>query len=182
MKRDDINHATRSGKILKSVCLRLNRKENSKMTKRTLAAASVAAAALALLFSSSTPLRAEHKHSPEVQERSGANPLIEEMRRLDTVFKEIVSGVALGDGVRVHRAIETMHGAREKTEEALHAGEIKPPKNSGKLEKFEMMDKEFHGDLEKLAEAASKDDRTGMLRLTKKLMDGCVRCHAAYRK
>ena len=153
------------------------------MTKKTIVTAAVAASALTVLFLCTTPLRAEHQHpAPETQVSPGVNPLVEEMRRLDAAFKEIVSGVALGDGVRVHRAIEGMHGAREKTEEALHAGEIKPPKNSGALEKFEKMDREFHGNLEKLAGAASKNDRQGMLRLTKKLMDGCVGCHAAYRK
>lgn len=155
------------------------------MTKRTLVTAAVAASALTLIFICTTPLRAEHKHPmPHMNEhsRSGVNPLVEEMRRLDGVFKEIVSGVALGDGEKVHRAIEGMHGTMEKTQEALHAGEVKPPKNAGKLEEFERMDREFHGDLEKLASAASANDGKEMLSLTKKLFDGCVGCHAAFRK
>ncbi len=156
------------------------------MTKRTLITAAAAASALTLLFICTTPLRAEHKHQapPHAAEHSGSgvNPLVDEMRRLDGAFKEIVSGVALGDGEMVHRAIEGMHGAMEKTQEALHAGEVKPPKNAGKLEKFEEMDKEFHSNLERLASAAAKNDGQEMLKLTKKLMDGCVSCHAAYRK
>jgi len=155
------------------------------MTKQTLVTAVAAASALTLLFICTTPLRAEHKHpAPQMAEHShsGVNPLVEEMRRLDGVFKEIVSGVALGDGEQVHRAIEGMHGTMEKTQEALHAGEVKPPKNAGKLEEFERMDKEFHSNLEKLAGAASRNNGKEMLSLTKKLMDGCVGCHSAFRK
>lgn len=155
--------------------------ETETMTKRTLITAAVAASALTLLFICTTPLRAEHKHTAE-HSGSGVNPLVDEMRRLDGAFREIVSGVALGDGEKVHRAIEGMHGAMEKTQEALHAGEVKPPKNAGKLEKFEEMDKEFHGNLERLAATAAKNNGQEMLKLTKKLMDGCVSCHAAYRK
>lgn len=153
------------------------------MTKQTLVTAAAAASALTLLFICTTPLRAEHKHpAPQTAEHSAVNPLVEEMRRLDGAFKEIVSGVALGDGVRVRRAIEGMHGTMEKTQEALHAGEVKPPKNAGKLEEFERMDKGFHSDLEKLAGAASANNAREMLSLTKKLLDGCVGCHSAFRK
>lgn len=111
-----------------------------------------------------------------------ANPLIAEMQQLDSVFREIVSGVALGDGERVHKAIETMHGTMEHTQEALHSGEVKPPKNADKLKEFEMLDKEFHKNLESLGEAAHANDQKKMLGFTKKLMDGCVTCHSTFRK
>lgn len=156
------------------------------MRLHTLTMAAVAAAALTVTFLLASPLtaKAEHQHlAPQTEpSHSGVSPLVEEMRKLDGVFREIFSGVALGDGGRVHNAIEGMHGAMEKTREALHAGTVKPPKNADKLERFEMMDKEFHKNLENLAKAAHKNDGKEMLSLTKKLMDGCVNCHTTFRK
>lgn len=156
------------------------------MKLRTLIMAALAATASTVTFLAVSPLKAEAEHhhaSPEARTPApGVNPLIEEMRKLDGVFKEIVSGVALGDGPRVHDAIEGMHGAMEKTRAALHSGSVKPPKNPGKLHEFELMDKEFHMNLERLAKAAHMNDGKGMLSLTKKLIDGCVGCHSSFRK
>ncbi|MBI5642304.1 MAG: cytochrome c [Deltaproteobacteria bacterium] len=128
---------------------------------------------------------ADHHHTAQSrasETSNGGNPLIEEMRILDGAFREIVSGVALGDNHRVHTAIESLHGSMEKTEEALHSGTVKPPKNSDKLGKFEKLDKEFHGNLESLAAAALKNDQRGMTMVTKKLLDGCVNCHKMFKK
>src|SRR5512143_1089550 len=61
---------------------------------------------------------------------AGTNPLIEEMVLLDSVFCKVVSAVALGDGARVHTALESMHGAMEKTHEGVHAGMVTLPKNN----------------------------------------------------
>lgn len=156
------------------------------MKKTTTATFALAAALSLTLAANSTagaqaPTRSHHQHYKDSSHQD-ANPLVEEMRKLDGVFRDIVSGVALGDGEKVHRAIETMHGAKEETQKAVHEGEVKPPKNSSDLEKFVMMDNEFHSDLEKLAEAAHKNDGKEMVRLTERLLNGCVRCHKAYRK
>lgn len=113
---------------------------------------------------------------------SGADPLIEEMIKLDGVFREVVSGVALGDGARVHKALETMHGAMEKTHEGVHAGTVKLKKNADRLEEFVRLDKSFHNDLETLAHASHENDSQKMLSLTKKLLDGCINCHQTFRK
>lgn len=121
-----------------------------------------------------------HRHHSDAN-GGPANALIEEMRRLDTAFKEIVSAVALGDGHRVRQAIESLHGAMEKTQEALHHGEVKLRKNAAKVKEFERMDREFHADLEALANAAHRDDMQKMNGLTKKLLDGCVSCHTVFR-
>ena len=109
------------------------------------------------------------------------NPLIEEMVKLDAVFREVVSGVALGDGSRVHQALESMHGAMERTHEGVHHGTVKIPKNSGRVKEFVDLDKKFHAKLDTLAAAAHKNDQRAMLKLTKELLDGCVQCHHMFR-
>lgn len=110
------------------------------------------------------------------------NPLIEEMEKLDEVFRAVVSGVALGDGERVHAALESMHGAMEKTHEGVNAGKVTIPKNPQRVKEFVKMDKDFHVKLETLAHAAHKNDQKNMLILTKQLLDGCVSCHQMFRK
>jgi hypothetical protein len=130
---------------------------------------------------------AEHHHHQRHQEhhgdaKSSGNPLIEEMLLLDTAFREIVSAVAVSDGSRVQKALEPMHGAMEKTHEAVHHGEVQIPKNAGKVEEFVRLDKQFHQDLESLAAAAAKNDGQVMVTITKKLLDGCISCHQGFRK
>lgn len=110
------------------------------------------------------------------------NPLIEEMLSLDRVFREVVSGVSLGDGSRVHDALHAMHGTMEKTHEGVSSGSVKIPKNADRIEDFVRLDKDFHADLERLAVAAHGNDWEKMLSLTKTLMDGCVNCHCQFRK
>lgn len=118
---------------------------------------------------------AGHKH-----EHAG-NPLIEEMVALDAVFRDVVSGVAMGDGHRVHEALEKMHGTMEKTHQGVHQGTVILQKNADRLNEFVEQDKQFHGKLEDLATAAHKNDVNTMLSLTKELLDGCVRCHREFR-
>src|SRR5689334_21430034 len=72
---------------------------------------------------------------------AGTNPLIEEMVVLDSVFRKVVSAVALGDGARVHKALETIHGAMEKTHEGVHAGTVTLRKNNDRMKEFVKMDK-----------------------------------------
>jgi cytochrome c556 len=109
------------------------------------------------------------------------NPLVEEMEKLDVVFREVVSGVSLGDGARVHQALESMHGTMEKTHEGVHYGTVKVPKNAARVKEFVDWDKKFHAKLEALSLAAHKNDQQVMLKLTKELLDGCVQCHRTFR-
>ncbi|MBI4949777.1 MAG: cytochrome c [Deltaproteobacteria bacterium] len=127
------------------------------------------------------PDHGDHKRHDQAAVTT-ANALIDEMRALDAAFRDIVSGVAVNDGHKVLLAIETLHGSMEKTRHALHAGEVKLSRNPHKMKEFEKFDKEFHGELEALARAAERDDRKVMASLTKKLLDGCVRCHGEFRK
>lgn len=113
---------------------------------------------------------------------AGKNPLIEEMELLDGVFREVVSGVAIGDGEQVHKALQSMHGAMEKTHEGVHEGTVEIPKNANREEEFIQMDKTFHRDLERLAQAAHQNDWQGMLSITKSLLDMCVQCHREFRE
>jgi cytochrome c556 len=123
-----------------------------------------------------------HTHDAAA-ESSGhtGNPLREEMAQLDSVFREVVSGVALGEGARVRKALEEMHGAMEKTHEGVHHGSVTIPKNADRVQEFIGQDKQFHAKLETLAIAAQKNDQQAMLKLTKELLDACVKCHRTFR-
>ncbi|MBI5142179.1 MAG: cytochrome c [Nitrospirae bacterium] len=112
----------------------------------------------------------------------GVNPLIEEMVILDGVFRDVVSGVALADGEKVHNALKSMHGTMEKTHEGVHEGKVTIPKNADRVREFVKMDKRFHRDLEALAHAAHGNDIKAMEKLTGKLLHGCIACHETFRK
>ncbi|MDA8098926.1 MAG: hypothetical protein M0042_04810 [Nitrospiraceae bacterium] len=128
----------------------------------------------------------EHMHSASSattpESPSTGNPLIDEMLQLDTAFREIVSAVAVRDSKRVHAAIHSLHGTMERTHEGVHQGTVKLEKNAAKLGTFVSMDKHFHAELEMLAVDAEKNNEKGLLMRTKKLLDGCVQCHAMFRK
>ena len=139
----------------------------------------VIAAAVALslpAFGGSDPDE-KHHHAGEHKHEHGGNPLIEEMVKLDEVFRDVVSGVAMGDGRRVHEALESMHGTMEKTHEGVRHGTVTLRKNAGRMKEFVEQDKQFHAKLEDLARAAHKNDGNAMLALTKDLLDRCVKCH-----
>lgn len=144
----------------------------------------IASIAAAVVISSSAFGASEHQHgsqAPSMHEQAG-NPLIEEMVALDAVFRDVVSAVAVGDGHRVHEALEKMHGTMEKTHEGVHHGTVTLKKNAHRMNDFVAQDKAFHGKLEDLARAAHKNDGNAMLTLTKDLLDRCVRCHRDFRQ
>jgi cytochrome c556 len=125
----------------------------------------------------------EHEHGSHPERKdNGASPLIEEMIKLDAVFRDVVSGVAMGDNRRVHEALETMHGTMEKTHEGVHHGTVVMRKNADRLNEFIALDKRFHEKLEQLAHAAQINDQKVMVGLTKELLDGCVSCHRDFRQ
>ena len=122
-----------------------------------------------------------HDHGAPATAQESGNPLIDEMQTLDGVFREVVSAVSVGNGVRVYNALHSLHGTMERTHEGVRHGTVKLAKNADKLETFMNMDREFHGELDKLAAAAKKTDQQAMLTLTKRLLDGCVKCHGMFR-
>lgn len=141
------------------------------------------AAVLALTFSAfGGSGHDEKQHAAEHKHEHAGNPLIEEMVKLDEVFRDVVSGVAVSDGHRVHEALEKMHGTMEKTHEGVHHGTVTLKKNANRLNEFVEQDKQFHGKLEDLAKAAHKNDGSAMLSLTKDLLDRCVKCHRDFRQ
>jgi len=121
---------------------------------------------------------AAQEHSPS----PGANPLVNEMLLLDKAFQEIVSAVAVGDGQRVRKALEPLHGVMEKTREGVHSGTVRIPRKPHRVKEFIKLDRKFHMGLEALESAAQKNNQQKMLSLTKKLLDECVNCHRTFRK
>lgn len=124
----------------------------------------------------------EHMHGSSDGHMHDSNPLIEEMMTLDGVFRDVVSAVAVSDSSRVHEALERMHGTMEKTHEGVRHGTVKLRKNADRMNDFVQQDKQFHARLEKLAEAAQRNDGDAMLSLTKDLLDRCVKCHRDFRQ
>lgn len=120
--------------------------------------------------------------SVSAEDRPISNPLIEEMRSLDNSFREIVSAVANAEGERVIRSIESLHGLREKTHQAIKSGIIRLPRNQHRLKEFLKLDMKFHTELDLLLKAARKNNQRRMLIMTKKLLDGCVNCHRVFKK
>lgn len=116
------------------------------------------------------------------EDKFASNPLLEEMHYLDNAFKEIVSAVAIGDGNRVYKSIESLHGLREKTHQAIESGMVRLPKNHNRLKEFLKLDIRFHTELDLLSKAAHKNNSRKMLLLTKRLLDGCVNCHRVFKR
>jgi cytochrome c556 len=121
-------------------------------------------------------------HSPSPSTSAAPNPLIEEMLTLDSVFRNIVSAVALTDAEKIQKAMVPLHGAMEKTHEGIHAGTVTLPKNAARIGEFVERDRKFHDMLEALDRAAGHNHQQEMLRITKQLLDGCVQCHRMFRK
>lgn len=140
----------------------------------------VAAVLLALLIP--VALWAQgHEHMQHHDASHAPNALVQEMIKLDAVFREVVSGVAMADGARVHKALEAMHGTMEKTHEEVGTGHVTLKKNADKLPQFVAMDKTFHASLEQLAHAAHEGNQERMLTITQGLLKGCVQCHQDYK-
>lgn len=140
-----------------------------------------------LLFAGFPPLVCTGHDNSATQSSSPSttaapNPLIEEMLTLDSVFRNIVSAVALSDAEKVQKAMAPMHGVMEKTHEGIHGGTVTIPKNAARIKEFVERDRRFHEMLEALDRAAGHNHQQEMLRITKQLLDGCVQCHRTFRK
>lgn len=120
--------------------------------------------------------------SASAEDRHTSNPLIEEMRSLDNSIREIVSAVATAEGERVIRSIESLHGLRERTHQAIESGKIRLPRNQHRIKEFLKLDMKFHAELDLLLKAARKNNQRKMLIITKRLLDGCVNCHRVFKK
>lgn len=110
------------------------------------------------------------------------NPLKEEMRRLDAAFRSLVNDVVLGNLSAVEGHFQGLHALKERTHAALEKGEIKLPKNGGKMKVFEQYDASFHKELEQLIKASKKGNTKAVRGLTHRLLDACIRCHGVFRQ
>ena len=119
-----------------------------------------------------------------VAANAAENPLLVEMMLVNKAFRDIVSAVALEDSPAIVKAIEGLEAsaAEKATAKAIKAGSIKTPKNPDKMREFKRMDDEFHDNMEALLKAAKADKQPKIRTFTKKLLDGCVKCHAQFRK
>lgn len=108
-------------------------------------------------------------------------PFVGAMDNLDASIKEIVSAVVVGDGPRVLAAVEAAYGIMDKVHAAVRAGSVKLKKNTGKKEEFLRIEGEFQGKLEKLTDAAKKNNWEMMVSHTKEVVETCARCHQQFK-
>ncbi|MBK7583076.1 MAG: cytochrome c [Myxococcales bacterium] len=112
---------------------------------------------------------------------AGLNPVQNEMRLLLDAMRDTVTGIANGKVTTVPESLHKVHAAKEATAAALKAGSYKPPKNPDQIARFVELDEAFHGDLEKLVEAASKNDVPGTGRALGQALSSCQGCHEQFR-
>lgn len=110
----------------------------------------------------------------------GSNAVQNEMRLLNHAWHLSMSAAALGDVSIVPGLFHTVHQARALTDKAVEGGTWKPAK--GDLAAFKALDQAFHGELEKVVQAAVANDRTAVVDGLNHLLPSCVACHDAHRE
>lgn len=127
---------------------------------------------------------AAHENVPDMEHGESVTadiPFVGAMNNLDASIKEIVSAVVVGDSTRVLVAVEAVYGIMDKVHASVRAGSVKLRKNAGKTEEFTRMEREFQGKLEKLADAAKKNNWEMMVSQTKEIIGTCARCHQQFK-
>ncbi|HEY5947851.1 MAG TPA: cytochrome c [Kofleriaceae bacterium] len=109
------------------------------------------------------------------------NAVQNEMRLLHEAMRETVSALALGTLTTVPERLHVVHRARALTEHALETGSYTLPKNPSQLPAFKALDESFHGELEKLVEAASANDPVKTATALGNVMGRCEGCHTQFR-
>ncbi len=110
------------------------------------------------------------------------NPVQREMGLLLAAMQTTVTGIALGDVRGVPAAFEEVDRAKQATEAALGSGAYVPPKHADQLAHFRELDEAFHPQLEKLVEAAARNDVPATAAAFGTAMQGCQPCHAEFRQ
>lgn len=110
------------------------------------------------------------------------NPVQNEMRLLNAAMQRSLTLLANGDLKDIPPAIFSVHGARDLTEKAIHAGSYKPPANSDDIAGFVATDRAFHDQLVQLVQAAKRGDRKAATAAYAEVVIGCTHCHQRYRE
>lgn len=133
-------------------------------------------------FAAPAALAAVHEHAPQAKPSTlpvGVNAVQNEMRLLTDAMVVIMNAVANNQLKAIPPAIQTVHKARQLTEQALESGTYKLAK--GDLEAFIREDEAFHDELVVLMGAVKKNDLKVATRQVGVLMNNCTSCHTQYR-
>jgi cytochrome c556 len=110
------------------------------------------------------------------------NAVQHEMQLLQAAMQVTLSGIAIGDVRAVPAAIEEVHHAKQATEAALESGAYRLARNADHLAHFRELDEAFHGNLEHLVEAATRNDVPATAEAFGAAIRGCQTCHGEFRK
>ena len=119
---------------------------------------------------------------PSSSTASESNPLVVEMKALDTAFRDIISAVALGNGKKVQQIVAATRGAEARIQQAPRDGTMKLPKNAGRVKDFLDRNHNFFDKLDALERAARHNNQREMQRITTLLLNACVQCHQTFKK
>lgn len=109
------------------------------------------------------------------------SPLKAEMRLLNSAYVNLITSLIFNNPGAIAEPFHEVHKAKAVTEEALHKGKLKLPKNNDKVKKFIEMDEQFHKDTEELLTAARRGNMKWVEGVANKLLDGCIQCHKMFR-
>lgn len=109
------------------------------------------------------------------------NPVQAEMRLLERALATAPASFAAGDIRPFEHQLHAVHAAKEKTEEAIHHGAYRLPKNADEVERFTELDREFHAALEELAEHAAKNELAPAASAYGDVLAACNGCHSEFR-
>lgn len=109
------------------------------------------------------------------------NAVQSEMRLLTEAMRDSVTAIGYGRLGEIPAALERVHHAKEATERALASGTYKLRKNGDDSKGFEELDEAFHGELEKLVEAAKTNDAVATSTQLGVVLSKCDGCHSRFR-
>ena len=120
-----------------------------------------------------TTTRAGHEMSPELR-----GLLVSEMQAIDSALAEVVAALARGDWETTSHKARQIEGTfilrQELTEEQMHELHAVIP------EGFLELDRAFHADAGKLAQAASARDGELSVFYVSQLTNACISCHRQF--
>ena len=123
----------------------------------------------------------EHAHREPPPAGPATNPVQHEMRLLTSALESAVRGIGYGDVRGVEHELHAVHAAKAATEAAIREGRYKPPRG-GSLDGFRELDEAFHGDLERLAQAAHENNVSATAASLGAVMQRCQGCHGEFRR